>query len=284
MDRFTVSEVAAKTGFSSSALRYYDELGLVRPVARTEAGYRLYDDRSVELLRFISRAKRLGLSLEDITDLVALWNDDDCAPVQSRLAGLVAVKLADTRRAIGELTDFAAELNALSGRLTEKANVGACDDSCACNVDNAINVPIPVVFGGAVNTSSPIPVVCDVATAPDTIEQRIESYRQLFADAFVGRERTVAGIRFRFRADDGIETRVRELADLEKQCCAFFTFAITAVGGEVLWDSTVIDDDTARAVLEEWFMLPDTVAQGIAVLHERMIASGLQFTADPLAS
>jgi DNA-binding transcriptional MerR regulator len=116
MDRLTVSEVAARTRFSASTLRYYDELGLVRPVARTVAGYRLYDDRSVELLRFISRAKRLGLSLDDITDLVTLWNDDDCAPVQARLAGLVSVKIADTRRAIKELTDFAAQLNALAGR------------------------------------------------------------------------------------------------------------------------------------------------------------------------
>jgi hypothetical protein len=124
--------------------------------------------------------------------------------------------------------------------------------------------------------------VCDVSTAPDTVEQRLESYRQLFADAFVGRERTVAGIRFRFRADDGIEARVRELADLEKQCCAFFTFAITVVGGEVLWDSTVIDDDTARAVLEEWFLLPDTVVQGIELVRERMTASGLEFTGGPL--
>lgn len=253
-------------------------------MARTEAGYRLYDDRSVKLLRFISRAKRLGLTLDDITDLVVLWNDDDCAPVQSRLSDLVAVKLADTRRAIGELTDFAAQLTGLSGRLSEDAIGGACDDTCACNVDPAIRTPTAVVFGRAANAPSPIAVVCDLAGAPDTVEQHMESYSQLFADAFVGHERTVAGVRFRFRADDGIEARVRELARLEKQCCSFFTFTITVVGGEVLWDSTVIDDDIARAVLDELFLLPDTIVHGIEVVHERMTASGLQFTADPLAS
>jgi hypothetical protein len=73
------------------------------------------------------------------------------------------------------------------------------------------------------------------------------SYRRLFADALVGRDRTVAGIRFRFRADDGIGARVRHLAHLEEQCCSFFTLTITVTGGEVLWDSTVIDDDTGRA-------------------------------------
>jgi hypothetical protein len=41
MARYTVSEVAERTGFASSALRYYDKLGLVRPVGRSDAGYRL---------------------------------------------------------------------------------------------------------------------------------------------------------------------------------------------------------------------------------------------------
>jgi len=98
----------------------------------------------------------------------------------------------------------------------------------------------------------------------------------------VGRDRTVAGNRFRFIADEGVEDRVRRLADLEKQCCAFFDFTITVVGGEVLWDTTVIDDDTARAVLDEWFHLPDTIGQGVAVVRDRMVASGLQFAAGPL--
>ena len=154
MDRYTVSEVAARTTFSSSTLRYYDELGLVRPVARSEAGYRLYDDRSVELLRFISRAKRLGLNLDQITDLVTLWNDNECAPVQSHLAALVAVKLADTERAIGELTQFADQLSELKDRLNEQARPGACNDQCACNVDAAIAGPTPVSLGRRVHPAS----------------------------------------------------------------------------------------------------------------------------------
>ena len=301
MGHFTVSEVAARTGFSSSALRYYDELGLVRPVARSAAGYRLYDDRSVELLRFVSRAKRLGLTLDDIADLVELWDRDECAPVQSRLARLVAAQLADTQRVIGELSGFASQLSDLSDRLNEQADAGACDDGCACNADTAIDGSTALVFSRASNgrgrreqgatfmteptqSSAIIPIVCDVSSAPDTVDQRLGAYRQLFSDAFVGRDRTVAGNRFRFRANDGIEARVRYLADLEKRCCAFFTFTITVVGGEVLWDSTVIDDDVARAVLDEWLNLPDTVAHGVEVVFDRMTASGLRFTADPLTA
>ena len=284
MDRFTVSEVAARTGFSPSALRYYDELGLVRPVARSDAGYRYYDDRSVELLRFISRAKRLGLNLSDISNLVALWKDDECAPVQSRLAELVAAKLRDTQQAVRELTGFAAQLSGLSDRLNEQARAGACDDLCACNVDADIASPTEALFGRAHTACPSPPIVCDVSTAPDTLEQRIASYRQLFSEAFVDREQTPAGKRFRFRADEGIEARVRYLADLEKLCCAFFDFTVTVVGGEVWWDTTVIDDGIARAVLEEWFNLPETIAGSVEELRDRMVASGLHFTSDPVGA
>ena len=132
------------------------------------------------------------------------------------------------------------------------------------------------------NAGRTTPIVCDVSTAPDTLEQRIDSYRQLFSDAFVGREETLAGKRFRFRADEGIEARVLYLADLEKLCCAFFDFTVTVVDGEVWWDTTVIDDDTARAVLEEWFILPETIANSVEDLRDRMVASGLEFTTDPV--
>jgi DNA-binding transcriptional MerR regulator len=53
-------------------LRYYEEIGLLAP-ERSDAGYRIYDRRDEERLRFIGRAKRLGLSLEEIGSLVAVW-------------------------------------------------------------------------------------------------------------------------------------------------------------------------------------------------------------------
>lgn len=68
----------------------------------------------------------------------------------------------------------------------------------------------------------------------------------LFTTAMTGRERTEDGIRFRFRADPGLEDRVRDLAAREKACCAFFSFDITAHGDEVWLDASVVDDDLAR--------------------------------------
>jgi DNA-binding transcriptional MerR regulator len=55
------------------------------PAERTPAGYRLYDDRAIERLTFIARAKQLGCSLEEITDLADAWDSNECAPIKHRL-------------------------------------------------------------------------------------------------------------------------------------------------------------------------------------------------------
>jgi hypothetical protein len=119
------------------------------------------------------------------------------------------------------------------------------------------------------------PIVCDMTGAPDSADERLDTYAQLFADALIGRERTDEGVRFRFRADDGIEQRVRDLAALEKACCAFFEFSITVCGDEVWWDSTVVDDPIARKILDQMYALPETVGDGVPALFDRFAEPGL---------
>lgn len=58
-------------------MRYYEEQGLLTPVARSEAGYRLYDEDAEQTLRFIQRAQRLGFSLTDIRTLLQGWRTGD---------------------------------------------------------------------------------------------------------------------------------------------------------------------------------------------------------------
>lgn len=125
------------------------------------------------------------------------------------------------------------------------------------------------------------PIVCDLTGAPDTGPERLAEYRQLFAAALLGRERTPDGVRFRFRADPGIEPWVRDLADREKACCAFFAFAVTRVDGEVVWDAAVSDNEAAREILEEFYALPDSDAGDLDAFDERLAARGLRFGSDP---
>jgi hypothetical protein len=126
------------------------------------------------------------------------------------------------------------------------------------------------------------PIACDMTDAPDTAEERMAEYGRLFAQALTGRERTGEGIRLRFRADDGVEARVRDLAAREKACCPFFDFAVSTTGGEVWWDASVVDSavdhDIARTILDELYQAPDTVAGGVAGLEGRLNERGLAVT------
>jgi MerR family copper efflux transcriptional regulator len=206
METYTVSEVAARTGFSPSALRYYDERGLVPAPARSGAGYRLYDDRSIDRLAVVSRAKRLGLGLDDITDLLRLWDDDECEPVQSRLAEMVTAKLDETRRTVAELSAFASELTALRARLGRAPHAGPCDEHCACLVEQ--------------------PVACTLGV--DAVPERVAAWAELIehADERIDID---GGVRLTFPGSSELLAQVAALAAAEQRCCAFLTFTLTFV-------------------------------------------------------
>lgn len=65
-----IGEVAELTGLSHRTIRYYEEMGLVTPAARTDGGFRLYDAAGVERLRLITPMKPLGYSIEEIRELL----------------------------------------------------------------------------------------------------------------------------------------------------------------------------------------------------------------------
>lgn len=129
---YRIAEVATKTGFSTPTLRYYEDIGLVRPTHRTEAGYRMYDERAIQRLRFVARAKRLGCTLEEINDLAEAWDSDACEPITHRLRAVVAAKLAETEAQIAGLTALATELKATAKTLERAPLDGPCDETCGC--------------------------------------------------------------------------------------------------------------------------------------------------------
>ncbi len=99
------------------------------------------------------------------------------------------------------------------------------------------------------------PVACSLASQPELLADRIDEFRRLFAEALISRERTADGIRFRLRSEPAIETWVRDLAQREHACCPFFQFDIAVGDAEIYWYATVIDDDSARQVLDELYQL-----------------------------
>lgn len=69
-DELRIGEVAAITSVSSRTLRFYEDEGLLKPVARTGSGYRLYRRDVTDRIHFIRRARALGLSLTDIRSIL----------------------------------------------------------------------------------------------------------------------------------------------------------------------------------------------------------------------
>lgn len=76
MSYMNIGEAAADAGVTPKMIRHYESLGLIPEVDRTEAGYRLYGDREVQMLRFIRQARVLGFSMKQIESLLSLWRDD----------------------------------------------------------------------------------------------------------------------------------------------------------------------------------------------------------------
>jgi DNA-binding transcriptional MerR regulator len=67
----TIGKVAKRAGLSSSAIRYYERQGLLRP-SRLLNGYRIYDEDAIKTLRLLVQAKTLGITLREIGQLLAL--------------------------------------------------------------------------------------------------------------------------------------------------------------------------------------------------------------------
>lgn len=78
----TIGQLAKQVGLRTSALRYYEQEGLLIPNGRSDSGYRLYGTTAVTRLRFIQRAQRLGFSLSDIRTLLDGWDHGDLSNAQ----------------------------------------------------------------------------------------------------------------------------------------------------------------------------------------------------------
>lgn len=130
-----IGEVAERSGLASSAIRYYESVGILPEPDRTDSGYRGYADRDIDLLRFVARLRALEFPLSDVREIVALRRDGKapCGAVRatiSREAAAVKTRIEDLKKLQQEL------------RTLERQAKDLPDDwptACVCNV--VVSVP-----------------------------------------------------------------------------------------------------------------------------------------------
>lgn len=102
---FTIGELAARTGMTPDALRYYERVGVLAPSGRTEGGFRVYTAETVARLRFIKQAQLHGLTLAEIRELVQVDTRPGVGRCR-RVQRLLQRKLAELNEHLQQLQDF----------------------------------------------------------------------------------------------------------------------------------------------------------------------------------
>lgn len=116
-----IGEAARLSGLPPKTIRYYEEVGLIKP-HRAANGYRSYLDRDIHMLRFLQRSRSLGFSIEEARRLLSLYGND------KRRSGdvkqLASRRMADIDRKIEELQSLKRAL----AELTEQCQGGSGPD------------------------------------------------------------------------------------------------------------------------------------------------------------
>lgn len=120
-----IGQASKASGVTAKMIRYYESIDLIGPARRNDAGYRQYDDKDIQTLRFVKRSRDLGFSLERIKMLAGLWQDG-------------TRKSADVKRLalqhIAELDHDIAKLQSIRDELEHLAD--------GCHGDNRPECPI----------------------------------------------------------------------------------------------------------------------------------------------
>jgi DNA-binding transcriptional MerR regulator len=113
MRYFTISQLAQEFDISTRTIRYYEERGLIAPI-RTESGQRLYTKKERAKLKLILRGKRFGFSLEEIHEMISLFDQDRTGRKQlEKTIEYGRQKIKEVSERIDDLMQLKAEMEAM---------------------------------------------------------------------------------------------------------------------------------------------------------------------------
>ncbi|MEV5827025.1 MerR family transcriptional regulator [Spirillospora sp. NPDC052242] len=235
MSTMRISRLAERSGVPATTLRFYESAGLL-PAERSPAGYRLYGEDAVDRLAFIGAAKHLGLPLDEVSELLGVWESGACSDVKADLRPRVAARIVDAEARAAELAAFTATLHRALRHLDSLPDrPGPCDSECGVLAPDAPGSrPVDVAFPpgrhvpeGEVERRRRAPVACSLDGGD--LAERVARWRRLIDGAV--RQEIDDGVRFTLPADRA--AGIAALAAAEQRCCPFFGFRLDLDGPEL---------------------------------------------------
>jgi DNA-binding transcriptional MerR regulator len=126
-----IGEVARRVGVATSAIRFYEEAGLIREPERTSSGYRVYDPSVIDRLVFIRAGQAVGLTLSELADVLQI-RDRGEAPC-THVTDLIDHHIADITERMKDLRRLRKELTALADTAAE-LDPSQCTPDSICQI------------------------------------------------------------------------------------------------------------------------------------------------------
>ena len=120
----TIGEIAQRTGLPAKTIRYYEDIGLIKP-ARDTNGYRAFSEQDAHKLAFLGRARGFGFSIDECRTLLALYEDDSRASADVRQVA---------QEHLGRIEEKIAQLQEMRATLSDLVSACAGDNRPDCPI------------------------------------------------------------------------------------------------------------------------------------------------------
>jgi MerR family Zn(II)-responsive transcriptional regulator of zntA len=147
-----IGELARACGVNPKTIRYYEAFGLLPKAARAASGHRAYSERDLQRLRFIRRAKGIGLPLASIRQITTYADTGSCQHLRPRLKELIATQLTEIEGRIDDLRALRQELQRHHAALCRPQAPARKGAGCSC-------------LGESSRTTAPLPGIALVTRA-----------------------------------------------------------------------------------------------------------------------
>ncbi len=127
-----IGELARACSVNPKTIRYYEAFGLLPKAARAPSGHRMYAEQDLQRLRFIRRAKQIGLPLASIRQITTYADTGSCQHLRPRLKELIAAQLAEIEGRIKDLQALRRELRGHHASLCQPQAPARSGASCSC--------------------------------------------------------------------------------------------------------------------------------------------------------